>query len=99
MFVRTIYFKEEVNFLKGFVIFQLLDSSKVLTLRLQSYSLIARLPLKYRNQLSDLPGIISQNIALAITIKILFVILATLGLITLIMSVGIGDLGLTLLVI
>ncbi|WP_461463704.1 heavy metal translocating P-type ATPase [Methanobrevibacter sp.] len=44
-------------------------------------------------------GIISQNIALAITIKILFVILATLGLITLMMSVGIGDLGLTLLVI
>ena len=57
------------------------------------------LPLKYQNQLSDLPGIISQNIALAITIKILFVILATLGLITLMMSVGIGDLGLTLLVI
>ncbi len=44
-------------------------------------------------------GIISQNITLAITIKILFVILATLGLITLMMSVGIGDLGLTLLVI
>ncbi|WP_295723176.1 cation-translocating P-type ATPase [uncultured Methanobrevibacter sp.] len=44
-------------------------------------------------------GIITQNITFAITIKVLFVILATLGLITLMMSVGIGDLGLTLLVI
>ena len=44
-------------------------------------------------------GIISQNIAFAIIVKLLFVILAILGLITLMMSVGIGDLGLTLIVI
>ena len=44
-------------------------------------------------------GIIKQNIVAAISVKVLFVILAVLGLITLMMSVGIGDLGLTLLVI
>ncbi len=44
-------------------------------------------------------GIISQNIVVALGVKFLFVILAVLGLITLMMAVGIGDLGLTLLVI
>ena len=44
-------------------------------------------------------NIIKQNITLAIFVKLLFVILAILGLITLMMSVGIGDLGLTLVVI
>ena len=44
-------------------------------------------------------GIIKQNIVTAITVKILFVVLAILGLITLMMSVGIGDMGLTLAVI
>ena len=44
-------------------------------------------------------NIIKQNISLSIFVKALFVILAILGLITLMMSVGIGDLGLTLLVI
>ena len=44
-------------------------------------------------------SIIKQNISVAIFIKVLFVILAVLGLITLMMSVGIGDLGLTLAVI
>ena len=44
-------------------------------------------------------NIIKQNITLSILVKALFVILAILGLITLMMSVGIGDLGLTLLVI
>ena len=44
-------------------------------------------------------NIIKQNISLSIFIKALFVILAILGLITLMMSVGIGDLGLTLVVI
>ncbi|RAP52650.1 MAG: copper-translocating P-type ATPase [Methanosphaera sp. rholeuAM270] len=44
-------------------------------------------------------GIIRQNIILSLTVKFLFVILAILGLITLMMAVGIGDLGLTLLVI
>lgn len=44
-------------------------------------------------------NIIKQNITLAIVVKALFVILAILGLITLMMSVGIGDLGLTLVVI
>ena len=44
-------------------------------------------------------NIIKQNITLAILVKALFVILAILGLITLMMSVGIGDLGLTLVVI
>ncbi len=43
--------------------------------------------------------IIRQNIITAISVKLLFVILAVLGVITLMMSVGIGDLGLTLLVI
>ena len=43
--------------------------------------------------------IIKQNISLSIFVKALFVILAILGLITLMMSVGIGDLGLTLVVI
>ncbi len=44
-------------------------------------------------------GIISENIVVALGVKFLFVILAVLGLITLMMAVGIGDLGLTLLVI
>ena len=43
-------------------------------------------------------NIIKQNISLSIFVKALFVILAILGLITLMMSVGIGDLGLTLVV-
>ncbi|MCD7782186.1 MAG: cadmium-translocating P-type ATPase [Methanosphaera sp.] len=43
--------------------------------------------------------VISQNIVVALGVKFLFVILAILGLITLMMAVGIGDLGLTLLVI
>lgn len=44
-------------------------------------------------------SIIKQNIITAISVKFLFVILAILGLITLMMAVGIGDMGLTLLVI
>ena len=44
-------------------------------------------------------GIIKQNITAAIAIKLLCVVLAILGIITLMMSVGFGDLGLTLLVI
>ena len=44
-------------------------------------------------------GIIKQNITLAIVIKLLCAILAIVGIITLMMSVGVGDLGLTLLVI
>ncbi len=44
-------------------------------------------------------GIIKQNITLAILVKLLCVILAVLGIITLMMSVGFGDLGLTLFVI
>ena len=44
-------------------------------------------------------GIIKQNITLAISVKLLCVILAIAGIITLMMSVGFGDLGLTLLVI
>jgi Cd2+/Zn2+-exporting ATPase len=44
-------------------------------------------------------SIIKQNISLAIGIKLLCVVLAILGIITLMMSVGLGDLGLTLLVI
>ena len=44
-------------------------------------------------------GIIKQNITLAITIKFLCAVLAILGIITLMMSVGVGDLGLTLFVI
>ena len=44
-------------------------------------------------------GIIKQNISLAIAVKLLCVILAVLGIITLMMSVGFGDLGLTLFVI
>ena len=44
-------------------------------------------------------GIIKQNITLAITIKLLCAVLAIVGIITLMMSVGVGDLGLTLLVI
>ncbi len=44
-------------------------------------------------------NVIKQNIIVSITVKFLFVILAILGLITLMMAVGIGDLGLTLLVI
>ena len=44
-------------------------------------------------------GIIKQNITFSIGVKLLCVVLAILGIITLMMSVGIGDLGLTLLVI
>ena len=44
-------------------------------------------------------GIIKQNITLAIAIKFLCAVLAIVGIITLMMSVGVGDLGLTLLVI
>ena len=44
-------------------------------------------------------SIIKQNITLAITIKLLCAVLAIVGIITLMMSVGVGDLGLTLLVI
>ena len=44
-------------------------------------------------------GIIKQNISVAIAVKLLCVILAIMGIITLMMSVGFGDLGLTLLVI
>jgi Cd2+/Zn2+-exporting ATPase len=44
-------------------------------------------------------GIIKQNISIAIVVKLLCVILAVMGIITLMMSVGFGDLGLTLLVI
>ena len=44
-------------------------------------------------------SIIKQNISVAITVKLLCVVLAILGIITLMMSVGFGDLGLTLLVI
>ena len=44
-------------------------------------------------------GIIKQNISVAIAVKLLCVVLAIMGIITLMMSVGFGDLGLTLLVI
>ena len=44
-------------------------------------------------------GIIKQNISIAIAVKLLCVILAIMGIITLMMSVGFGDLGLTILVI
>ena len=44
-------------------------------------------------------SIIKQNITVAIAVKLLCVVLAILGVITLMMSVGFGDLGLTLLVI
>ena len=44
-------------------------------------------------------GIIKQNITVAIAVKLLCVVLAIMGIITLMMSVGFGDLGLTLLVI
>ena len=44
-------------------------------------------------------GIITQNITVAIAVKLICVVLAILGIITLMMSVGFGDLGLTLLVI
>ncbi|MBQ2665288.1 cation-translocating P-type ATPase [Methanobrevibacter sp.] len=44
-------------------------------------------------------GIIKQNISIAILVKLLCVILAIMGIITLMMSVGFGDLGLTILVI
>ena len=44
-------------------------------------------------------NIIKQNISLSIFVKALFVMLAILGVITLMMSVGIGDLGLTMVVI
>ncbi len=44
-------------------------------------------------------GIIKQNISIAIIIKLLCVVLAVMGIITLMMSVGFGDLGLTIFVI
>lgn len=44
-------------------------------------------------------GIIKQNITVSIVVKLLCVVLAILGIITLMMSVGFGDLGLTMLVI
>ena len=44
-------------------------------------------------------GIIKQNITLAIAIKFLCAVLAIVGIITLMMAVGVGDLGLTLFVI
>ena len=44
-------------------------------------------------------GIIKQNISVAIAVKLLCVVLAIMGIITLMMSVGIGDMGLTLVVI
>ncbi|SFL49327.1 Cd2+/Zn2+-exporting ATPase [Methanobrevibacter olleyae] len=44
-------------------------------------------------------NIIKENISISLFIKLFFVILAVLGLITLMMAVGIGDLGLTLVVI
>ena len=44
-------------------------------------------------------SIIKQNITVAVAVKLLCVALAILGIITLMMSVGFGDLGLTLLVI
>jgi Cd2+/Zn2+-exporting ATPase len=44
-------------------------------------------------------GIIKQNITIAILVKLLCVILAIMGVITLMMSVGFGDLGLTIFVI
>ena len=43
--------------------------------------------------------IIKENITVAIVVKLVCVVLAILGIITLMMSVGFGDLGLTLLVI
>ena len=43
--------------------------------------------------------IIKQDISIAIAVKMLCVIFAILGVITLMMSVGFGDLGLTMLVI
>lgn len=59
---------------------------------------LTKLPYLFRLSRKTM-GIIKQNIVTAITVKLLFVVLAILGLITLMMSVGIGDLGLTLLVI
>ncbi|WP_407453901.1 heavy metal translocating P-type ATPase [Methanobrevibacter sp.] len=44
-------------------------------------------------------GIIKQNITIAILVKLLCVVLAVMGIITLMMSVGFGDLGLTIFVI
>ena len=44
-------------------------------------------------------SIIKQNISIAILVKLLCVILAIMGIITLMMSVGFGDLGLTIFVI
>ncbi len=44
-------------------------------------------------------SIIKQNITIAILVKLLCVILAIMGIITLMMSVGFGDLGLTIFVI
>ena len=59
---------------------------------------ISKLPYLF-NLSKKTMNIIKQNISLAIIIKVLFVILAVMGLITLMESVGIGDLGLTMLVI
>ncbi|WP_405268072.1 heavy metal translocating P-type ATPase [Methanobrevibacter sp.] len=44
-------------------------------------------------------SIIKQNITIAILVKLLCVVLAIMGIITLMMSVGFGDLGLTIFVI
>lgn len=59
---------------------------------------LTKLPYLFRLSRKTM-GIIKQNIITAITVKFLFVILAILGWITLMMSVGLGDMGLTLLVI
>ncbi|MBR0472676.1 MAG: cadmium-translocating P-type ATPase [Methanosphaera sp.] len=59
---------------------------------------LTKLPYLFRLSRKTM-GIIKQNIIVSISVKFLFVILAILGLITLMMAVGIGDLGLTLLVI
>jgi len=59
---------------------------------------LTKLPYLFRLSRKTM-GIIRQNVILSLTVKILFVILAILGLITLMMAVGIGDMGLTLFVI
>jgi len=59
---------------------------------------LTKLPYLFRLSRKTM-SVIKQNIAVSITVKFLFVILAILGLITLMMAVGIGDMGLTLLVI
>ena len=59
---------------------------------------ISKLPYLFRLSHKTM-GIITQNITVAIAVKLICVVLAILGIITLIMSVGFGDLGLTMLVI